>query len=331
MSDRIQIKRDNASIWASVNPILSDGEFGFERDTNLLKIGNGTLHWLDLPYIPLQSTLNSLTLEVRNSTGSTITRGSVVYLSGSTGNKPNITLSSAIAESSSAKTAGVVRSDIPNNTVGIIVLQGFVDSLNTNSFAEGDYLWLSTTAGAVTSTRPLPPNHAVGIGIVTKAHPTTGSIEVRIQNGFELEELHNVLINSQSSNDSLLFNATTGLWENKPSQSLFGQSGENLGGHRVVIENLGAFYYADTTNSAHINRVVGITTSAVTIGQTVNYVREGVITEPSWVWNTTLPIWLSTNGLMTQSPSNTTGFAMIVGMPISSTSMYVSLKTPILL
>lgn len=331
MADRLQIKRDDAAVWTSVNPVLSDGEFGFERDTNQLKIGNGVFNWVDLPYIPAQSVITSLTVEVRNSTGSTIPKGAVVFLSGSTGNKPNAVLASSLSETTSSKAAGITRSDIPNNTTGIIVLEGVINLLNTNLFNEGDYLWLSDVAGGLTNVKPIPPNHAVGIGIVTRAHPTLGSIEIRIQNGFELDELHNVLISSPVLNNTLFFNSVTGLWENKHALSLFGTAGENLGGHRVIIESLGYHYYASATNPAHVNRVVGLSVGAVSNGSIVNYIKEGIITEPSWTWNTSLPVWLGDNGLLTQTPINTTGFTMIIGHPVTSTSLYVSLKTPILL
>lgn len=49
--DRIQIRRGIATDWTSTNPILASGEFGFESDTNRLKVGDGTAAWISLPYI----------------------------------------------------------------------------------------------------------------------------------------------------------------------------------------------------------------------------------------------------------------------------------------
>jgi hypothetical protein len=54
MADRIQIRRDTASNWTSVNPVLADGEIGLERDTSQFKIGNGTALWSSLPYGGIQ-------------------------------------------------------------------------------------------------------------------------------------------------------------------------------------------------------------------------------------------------------------------------------------
>jgi hypothetical protein len=332
MSDRLQVRRDNASVWASINPVLSDGEFGFERDTNLLKIGNGSTPWNNLPYIPLVGSVDSLTMTARNNTGSTIVKGSVVYISGATGNKPTIALSQAHTEATSSRTFGVVRNDIINNADGVVVIQGSVPTLNTSTFSDGDYVYLSPSiAGGLTNSRPVQPNHTVTIGVVTRAHPSLGIIEVRVQNGFEIEELHNVLITNKVTNDSVVYDSSTELWKNIPVGAAFATAGEDLGGHRVVISSGGNLYYANTTNLLHKNRVVGLTLGAVSTGVVSSYLKEGLITEPSWAWNTSLPVYLADNGLLTQTPVNVTGFVMIVGMPASSTSLYISFQPPIIL
>jgi hypothetical protein len=52
MSSRIQIRRDTAANWTSANPILAQGEMGFETNTLKFKIGDGSTDWLTLPYGP---------------------------------------------------------------------------------------------------------------------------------------------------------------------------------------------------------------------------------------------------------------------------------------
>ena len=59
---RIQNRRGLASEWVSVNPILAAGEQGLETDTNLIKFGNGSDHWLDLPYANVTATSFANTL-----------------------------------------------------------------------------------------------------------------------------------------------------------------------------------------------------------------------------------------------------------------------------
>ena len=51
MSATLQVKRGTAARWIELNPVLAVGEPGFEYDTKKLKIGDGTTHWKDLPYI----------------------------------------------------------------------------------------------------------------------------------------------------------------------------------------------------------------------------------------------------------------------------------------
>lgn len=45
-----QLRRGTAAEWIAKNPILSDGELGFEKDTRYVKVGDGTTPWTQLPY-----------------------------------------------------------------------------------------------------------------------------------------------------------------------------------------------------------------------------------------------------------------------------------------
>lgn len=152
---------------------------------------------------------------VYNNSGATITKGSVVYINGASGNLPTIALSQANAESTSSKTYGLVVADISNMSSGSVVASGQIRDLNTFGVTEGVTLWLSpTTAGGYTTTKPTAPNHAVAVGVCTRAHPTLGTIEVKIQNGYELEELHNVSITSVADQQILHYESASSLWKN---------------------------------------------------------------------------------------------------------------------
>lgn len=50
LNTRFQLKRGNSSAWTKNNPILYQGEPGYEIDTGLLKIGDGITSWNDLDY-----------------------------------------------------------------------------------------------------------------------------------------------------------------------------------------------------------------------------------------------------------------------------------------
>jgi len=67
MSVKIQFRRDAAANWTSVNPILSEGEFGYETDTKKYKLGDGTTTWNSLAYSNLRSLDVSTVIDFENS------------------------------------------------------------------------------------------------------------------------------------------------------------------------------------------------------------------------------------------------------------------------
>ena len=152
--------------------------------------------------------------QVRNETGATLTKGTVVYISGASGNKATVSKAICTSDATSAQTFGLIFADIANNQNGYAILSGDLAGLDTSAFAAGTQLYLSaTTAGAYTSTKQYAPNHLVYIGVVTRSHVNQGSIEVRIQNGYEMDELHNVSAQTPSNGHVLIWNASTSLWE----------------------------------------------------------------------------------------------------------------------
>jgi hypothetical protein len=170
---------------------------------------------------------------VRNSTGATLYRGSIVYLDGSTGNRPNAKLAQANSETTSSGTFGVVINDIANNSDGSVCAFGTLHNLDTRTsashpftaltLADGDKLYLDpNNAGYVTNVKPSAPNHLVYIGYVARTSPTNGRIVYRITNGFELDELHNVSNTSLTNNDVLAYESATSLWKNKSIPTVLG-------------------------------------------------------------------------------------------------------------
>jgi hypothetical protein len=162
---------------------------------------------------------------VFNKTGSPISKFSAVYISGGQGDQPTISLAVASGEMTSSKTYGITAENISNMNTGSVVVMGALTGLDTDQFnptaptgnVNGVSLWLSpTTPGGVTTTKPSAPNHAVYVGTIVRTHQNEGVVEVRIQNGYELQELHNVSISGVSNHDIIVYNSGTSLWENKP-------------------------------------------------------------------------------------------------------------------
>ena len=152
---------------------------------------------------------------VYNGTGSSLTKGQVVYLSGAQGQRPSVALALATSEATSARTIGIVAETIANGAEGWIRTIGILEGFDTSAFTEGAQLYLSgTTAGAMTATKPVAPTHLVYTARVIKSHATAGRILVDIQNGYELDELHDVAISSPSTGQTIVYNSTTSLWSN---------------------------------------------------------------------------------------------------------------------
>ena len=148
-----------------------------------------------------------------NNTGSAIAKGKVVYVNGGQGNRPTITLADNTLDLTSARTFGVTAEAINDNNSGYVVVTGIVDGLNTNAYTAGTQLYLGTS-GNMTSTKPVAPAHMVYVAKVITQSATVGVIYVQTQNGFELEELHDVLITTPTAGQTLLYDDTNNLWEN---------------------------------------------------------------------------------------------------------------------
>jgi hypothetical protein len=165
-------------------------------------------------------------IQVFNATGSTLTKGTVVYILEAQGDRPRVAKASAVGYSQATRPIGVVDEDIPNMEEGRVVTEGTVfgtddDPLDTNSFTVGDTLWLNPAVdGGLTTTRPTQPNHSMQIGYVARKHQNIGQIIVRIELGDHLEWLHDVLLTNPTSENLLAYNATSALWENTTKSNL---------------------------------------------------------------------------------------------------------------
>ena len=161
--------------------------------------------------------------QVRNSTGVTLTKGTAVYISGATGQLPTVSKALATSDATSAQTLGLITSDIDNNSNGYVTIIGLVNDLDTSAYTDGAQLYLSpTTAGTLTLTKPYAPQHLVYVAVVAHAHPVHGKLIVKVQNGYEMDELHNVSAQSPSNGDILVYNTSTSLWEKSAQTAKWG-------------------------------------------------------------------------------------------------------------
>lgn len=148
-----------------------------------------------------------------NAEAVTINKGEVVYAFGATGNRLSVKLALNTSDATSAKTIGVAAENITAGSTGMVICQGVLDGLNLGAYSDGDSIYLGATAGSITATKPYAPNHLVYVGTVERANAGNGQLYVRIQNGYEMDELHNVSAQSPTNGQILIYNQTTSLWE----------------------------------------------------------------------------------------------------------------------
>lgn len=106
----------------------------------------------------------------------------------------------------------------------------------------------------------------------------------------------------------------------------------NLSGHRaVVLNNLGEALYADNNTAVHANKFAGITQGASVQGASATLQQFGEITEPTWSWTPDQPVYLGSNGLLTQTPpvAATAKFSLIIGVAQTATKIFVNPMPPI--
>jgi len=180
-------------------------------DGSIVVLQSGTN--IDLA-VSAASPASTLLAQVRNTTGATLTKGTAVYISGATGQISTVSKALANSDATSAQTLGLITADIANNSNGYVTVIGLITNTNTSAYTDGQQLYLSpTTAGTLTATKPYAPQHLVYVAIVEHAHPTQGKLFVKVQNGYEMDELHNVSAQSPTTGQTLVYNASTSLWE----------------------------------------------------------------------------------------------------------------------
>jgi hypothetical protein len=190
----------------------------------------GTGATRDLSVAVAGSTTNVLAL-VRNNTGATLAKGTVVYINGSHGQNSTVAKAIATSDATSAQTLGLMTANLANNATGYVTVIGVLTGMDTSAFTDGQQLYLSpTTAGTFTATKPYAPQHLVYVAVVEHAHPTQGKLFVKVQNGYEMDELHDVSAQSPSNNHGLFYNTTSGLWENKSIATALGYTPANRAG-----------------------------------------------------------------------------------------------------
>jgi hypothetical protein len=195
-----------------------------------------------------------------------LTKGQAVYVSSADGTNMIVSKASNASEQTSSKTIGLIAQNLAINGQGFVITEGLLSGLNTSTANAGDPVWLGTDGNLIFGllNKPYAPAHLVFIGVVTRVQQNNGEIFVKVQNGFELDELHDLSVKNASDGDMIKYVASTGLWTKIAATTTNIGEGTNL-------------YYTDSRSRTAISLTTTGTSGAATYDNTT-----GVINIPQY-------------------------------------------------
>jgi hypothetical protein len=233
--------------------------------------------------------------------GEAIAKGQAVYVSSADGTNMIVSKASNASEATSSKTMGLLETGGSTNAKVKVITEGLLSGLDTTAaITAGVPVWLGTSGNLIYGlvNKPVAPAHLVSIGVVTRVNANNGEIFVKPQNGFELNEIHDVLINGVTAGEVIQRTASN-LWENKT----LAEAGISAVGHAHAASDV-------TSGTFDIARIpTGTTGSTVALG---NHTHAGYVT--------TSDTGTVTNAMLAGSIANnklTNSSITINGSPIS--------------
>jgi hypothetical protein len=223
---------------------------------------------------------------VKNQTGSTITKGSLVYANGTVGASGRITIAKFIANGTiDAKLLlGITAHDLTNGEDGYVISFGKIRQVNTDTFAAGAILYPSpTTAGVWTDVEPVAPNIDMPIGFCINSSSNNGTISIRVASGYSLNELHNVAISSPVEKSSLYYSG--GLWRDTTQALLVSDTASMLANYatKAYADTSGRFYARQDFRNVSSSTLTWTQTDTLVVNDTTSLqvYRNGQILLPS--------------------------------------------------
>ena len=147
------------SSGSGIDGTLTAGRIPFASDSDTLTDDGGMTYDSTSDLLTVTKVLTQVVVDVHNATGSAIPAGTPVYVTGSvTSNKPNVEPSDA-NNASTLPSVGIVTNNIGAGSSGYIALSGLINGISSSvitdvSPAAGDILYVSTTVGELTTTKP---------------------------------------------------------------------------------------------------------------------------------------------------------------------------------
>jgi len=139
---------------------------------------------------------------------------------------------------------GITTEEIPEDDFGFVTQFGFINRVNTNPYTVGDLLYPDpNNPGGFVTTRPAAPAFDVAVAAVTFKNVNAGRILVRMSNGLNLQDIHNVQITAPENGETIVYQ--DGVWANQAAS----------GGSSVVVSDTApespsaGDFWLDTTNN----------------------------------------------------------------------------------
>lgn len=229
---------------------------------------------------------NTLLSYVTNDDTVAIVKGQPVYAFGGTGDRLTVKRASNSADATSAQTVGLVLStSIGVNQKGLIILNGQLDGLGilkpSAGWLDGDAVYLGDTPGSITRVKPYAPKHLVYLGFVTSTSPgSAGRMYVRVQNGYEMDELHNVQAQNPNLNDTLYYDntVTPGQWKTASISTILGYTpGQG------TVTSVSALALGTSGTDLGSSVATGTTTPVITLNvPTASATNRGALSSTDW-------------------------------------------------
>ncbi len=278
-------------IQNSTVTISDNGDFAntnsivFDTTPTTLPTSEGTMYWdADKGAVAFVMQGGDVVQEIGESqylyieASANITKGQVVMFTGAIGGSGIPTGAPATGVTDGTYIMGIAAEDITSGTSGFVQTFGILKPINTTGFTTGVLLWYDpTVTGGFTSTQPTAPNVKVQLAAVTAGNTAGGAILIRVSAGSQLGGTDsNVNITSPASGNTLIYDATAGVWENANLTAGTGISVTN-GAGTITVANTGV---TSVTGTAPVVSSGGATPAISMAAATTSV--DGYLTSTDW-------------------------------------------------
>jgi hypothetical protein len=307
----------------SVDSITYPDYITFDTTPETLNGETGTLSW-DVDFETLKLQINSVSLQIgqehvirvkNNSNSVAIPDRTAVMFAGATGDTVKVSPAVSTSASEPELFVGITTEEIDAEGFGFVTQFGFVNNVNTASWALGDLLYVNpATPGLLTNVKPTAPNWTFPVAAVTRVHASSGRILSRAIPGQHLHDIVDVLISGSVQNNELLsYDLSNGVWINRTAA----EAGLSITSHNHTLDslsNVDIFDISDgdsivwnSASSSWINQLISGGGATTTVSATAPSTPS---TGDSWYKNDTGEFyiydgtyWVEANGVI-EGPNN---------------------------